>query len=82
MTKDEYISRASKDSNVANALKNFQMWLGWYPADYSGATEFAGDMLETVSEVDEFQACVKGFLAIAAAEMLTVPAEANQRLKP
>ena len=71
MTSEQYISRASKNSNVANALFNFQMWLGWYPKDYTGATEFAGDMLETVGEVDEFEECVKGLLTITAAEAIS-----------
>jgi hypothetical protein len=43
------------NSNVLHALENFKMWLGWYPADYTGATEFAGDSLETVEEVNVFE---------------------------
>ena len=65
-TTNEYISRASKTSNVANALANFDMWLGWHPKDYKGATEFAGDTLETVAEVDEFEQCVQGYLILDA----------------
>jgi hypothetical protein len=43
------------NSNVLHALENFKTWLGWYPVDYTGATEFAGDFLETVEEVDVFE---------------------------
>jgi hypothetical protein len=70
MTSTEYLSRASKTSNVALALSNFQMWLGWYPADYTGATEFAGDMIETLAEADEFEQCLKEGLVIIAAELM------------
>lgn len=68
MTSTEYFSRASKNSNVASALDNFQMWLGWYPGDYAGATEFAGDAIETLAEADEFEQCLKEGVALIAAE--------------
>lgn len=43
------------NSNALHALENFKTWVGWYPADYKGATEFAGDMLETTDEIDCFE---------------------------
>lgn len=68
MTSTEYFSRVSKNSNVAQALGNFQMWLGWYPGDYAGAIEFAGDRIETLAEADEFEQCLKEGVALLAAE--------------
>jgi hypothetical protein len=40
--------------NVQFALVNYGLWLSWYPGDFKGAIEFAGDSLDTVEEVDEF----------------------------
>ena len=41
--------------NVKNAMKNFILWLTWFPGDYEGAMTFAGDQLDTVDEVDRLQ---------------------------
>jgi tRNA-dihydrouridine synthase len=46
-------------TNVEQAIINFKMWLGWYANDIKGAIEFASDQLETVSDVDEFEAALK-----------------------
>lgn len=54
-------ARMSKpNSNVLQALSNFKTWIGWHPADYKGAIEFAGDMLETVEEVNCFERELRG----------------------
>jgi hypothetical protein len=42
------------NKNVQFALVNYGLWLSWYPGDFKGAIEFAGDSLDTVEEVDEF----------------------------
>lgn len=43
-------------TNVENALDNFFLWLKWEPSDYKGAVEAASDFLDTVEEVDAFEA--------------------------
>jgi hypothetical protein len=47
------------NENVESALVNFDLWLGWYPTDYKGAAVFAGDYLDTVEDVNEFENILK-----------------------
>jgi len=44
--------------NVIAATTNYLLWLSWYPGDYKGATDFAGDCLETPAEVGELRRAI------------------------
>jgi hypothetical protein len=68
MTSGDYLKAASKNSNVLSALGSFELWLGWYPSDYAGATEIAGDMIETLAEADELEGCLREWLKLSATE--------------
>ena len=41
--------------NVTAATTSYLLWLSWYPGDYKGAIDFAGDCLETPAEVRELR---------------------------
>lgn len=47
------------NSNVEYAIKNYLLWLKNYPMDYKGATEAAGDFLDTPAEVEQFITAIK-----------------------
>ena len=46
-------------SNAQCAFDNYLLWLSWHPGDYARATEAAGDFIDTVADMDEFEALIR-----------------------
>lgn len=53
------MKKLARKTNAQSAFDNYIMWLSWYPNDYKGATEQASSFIDTIQDMDEFQAMVK-----------------------
>ena len=58
MTTQDYANGTFK-SNATLAFESYVQWLGWYPQDYKGATEAAGDFIDDESDMDEFETMIR-----------------------
>jgi hypothetical protein len=45
--------------NAKNAFVNYLMWLKWYPGDFKGATESAGDFIDTIEDMDGLESQIR-----------------------
>ena len=46
-------------TNAQSAFDNYLMWLKYSPGDYAGATAAAGDFIDTIADMDEFEALIR-----------------------
>ena len=46
-------------SNAQSAFDNYLLWLKYSPSDYKGATEAASDFIDTIEDMNEFEALVR-----------------------
>lgn len=56
-------AKLSSNGNVVDAIVSYMLALSHHPTDYAHATEMAECDLESVEEVDEFIAAIKGMAA-------------------
>ena len=46
-------------SNAESALDNYLLWLKYSPGDYKGATAAASDFIDTIEDMNEFEALIR-----------------------
>lgn len=46
-------------TNAQSAFDNYLMWLKYSPSDYAGATAAASDFIDTITDMNEFEALVR-----------------------
>jgi hypothetical protein len=46
-------------SNAQLAFENYLIWLKYSPNDYAGATAAAGDFIDNMSDMNEFEALIR-----------------------
>ena len=46
-------------TNAQSAFENYLLWLKYNPNDYKGATDAASDFIDTVQDMNEFEALIR-----------------------
>jgi hypothetical protein len=45
--------------NAKDAFANYLLWIKWYPGDFKGATEAAGDFIDTMEDMDGLESLIR-----------------------
>lgn len=46
-------------TNAQHAFENYITWLKYSPNDYQGATDAASDFIDSIQDMDEFEALIR-----------------------